>query len=120
MNGTATVPVPVRYGTAPRHYRDISQLCTVPYYYNSYESRICILKESRRIIKNRYRNDSYYSTKTTYARADRSQGGEATRNQKEKLDRRKIRTTAVSRTICEIPFGIDKTVRFLAWGGVCG
>ena len=32
-----------------------------------------------------------------------------TRNQKEKLDGRKIRTTAVSRTVREIPFGIDKT-----------
>ncbi len=32
-----------------------------------------------------------------------------TRNQKEKLDGRKIRTTAVSRTLREIPFGIDKT-----------
>ena len=30
-------------------------------------------------------------------------------NQKEKLDGRKIRTTAVSRTVREIPFGIDKT-----------
>ena len=29
-------------------------------------------------------------------------------NQKEKLDGRKIRTTAVSRTVREIPFGIDK------------
>ncbi len=32
-----------------------------------------------------------------------------TRNQKEKLDGRKIRTTFVSRTVREIPFGIDKT-----------
>ncbi len=32
-----------------------------------------------------------------------------TPNQKEKLDGRKVRTTAVSRTIREIPFGIDKT-----------
>ncbi len=30
-------------------------------------------------------------------------------NQKEKLDGRKIRTTAISRTVSEIPFGIDKT-----------
>jgi hypothetical protein len=30
-------------------------------------------------------------------------------NQKEKLDGRKICTTAVSRTVSEIPFGIDKT-----------
>ncbi len=39
---------------------------------------------------------------------DRSHGGEATTNQKETLDGRKIRTTAVSRTVREIPFGIDK------------
>ena len=32
-----------------------------------------------------------------------------TPNQKEKLDGRKIRTTAVWRTVREIPFGIDKT-----------
>ena len=75
----------------------------------SYEYRICILKESRRIITNRCRNSLEYSTKTTHALANRTQGREATRNQKEKLDGRKIRTTAVSRTVREIPFGIDKT-----------
>ena len=32
-----------------------------------------------------------------------------TRNKKEKLDGRKIRSTVVSRTVREIPFGIDKT-----------
>ena len=32
-----------------------------------------------------------------------------TPNQKEELDGRKIRITAVSRTVREIPFGIDKT-----------
>ena len=31
-----------------------------------------------------------------------------TPNQKEKLDGRKIRSTVVSRTVREIPFGIDK------------
>ena len=67
------------------------------------------MKESRRIITNGCRNDKEYSTKTTNAHADRTQGREATRNQKEKLDGRKIRTTAVSRTVREIPFGIDKT-----------
>ena len=30
-------------------------------------------------------------------------------NQKEKLDGRAIRTTVVTRTVREIPFGIDKT-----------
>jgi hypothetical protein len=74
-----------------------------------YEYRICILKESRRIITIGCRNDKEYNTKTTNALACRSQGREATTNQKEKLDGRKIRTTAVSRTIREIPFGIDKT-----------
>ena len=73
----------------------------------SYEYRICILKESRRIITNGCRNDKEYNTKTTNAHANRSQGGEATRNQKEKLDGRKMCTTAVSRTVREIPFGID-------------
>ncbi len=32
-------------------------------------------------------------------------------NQKEKLDGRKIRTTVEWRTVCEIPFGIDKTTK---------
>ena len=40
----------------------------------SYESRICILKESRRIITDRCRNDLEYSAKTTNARADRTRG----------------------------------------------
>ncbi len=75
----------------------------------SYEYRICILEESRRIVANRCRNDLEYSTKNTNALANRTQGREATTNQKEKLDGRKIRITAVSRTIREIPFGIDKT-----------
>ena len=65
------------------------------------------MEEIRRIITNRCRNDSEYSTKTTNALADRTHGGEATTNQKEKLDGRKIRTTAVSRTVGEMPFGID-------------
>ena len=42
----------------------------------SYESRICILKESRRIITNRCRNDSEYRTKTTNAHVSRTHGGE--------------------------------------------
>jgi hypothetical protein len=44
-------------------------------------------------------------------------------NQKEKLDGRKIRTTAVSRIVREIPFGIDKTDGShaqLITGGACG
>ncbi len=49
------------------------------------------------------------STKFTNAHANRTRVGEATRNQKEKLDGRVIRTTAVSRKVREIPFGIDKT-----------
>jgi hypothetical protein len=75
----------------------------------SYEYRICILKESRRNITIGCRNDEEYNTKTTNALADRSRGGEATTNEKEKLDGRVIRTTAASRTIREMPFGIDKT-----------
>ena len=43
-------------------------------------------------------------THTHIGRADAD-----TPNQKEKLDGRVIRTTVVSRTLCEIPFGIDKT-----------
>ncbi len=43
-------------------------------------------------------------TRSQAARADVN-----TTNQKEKLDGRKIRNTAVSRTVREIPFGIDKT-----------
>ena len=43
-------------------------------------------------------------TRSQAARADAESP-----NQKEKLDGRKIRTTAVSRTVREIPFGIDKT-----------
>ncbi len=50
-----------------------------------------------------------YSTETAHALAGRTHGREATTNQKEKLDGRKIRTTVVSRTIREISFGIDKT-----------
>ena len=38
----------------------------------SYESRICNLKESRRIIKNRCRHDSEYRTKTTNAHVSRT------------------------------------------------
>ncbi len=41
-------------------------------------------------------------TRSQAARAEAN-----TPNQKEKLDGRKIRTTAVSRTVREIPFGID-------------
>ncbi len=47
-----------------------------------------------------------------YLRGQKNEIGRAeanTPNQKEKLDGRKIRTTAVSRTVREIPFGIDKT-----------
>ncbi len=46
----------------------------------SYESRICILKESRRIIANRCRNDSELSAKSTIARAYRSQGHSHTKS----------------------------------------
>ncbi len=53
------------------------------------------LEESRRIITNGCRNDQEYNTKTTNAHANRSQGGEPTPNQKEKLDGRMIRTTVV-------------------------
>ena len=67
------------------------------------------MKESRRIITNPCRNDSEYSTKTTNAHADRTQGRSTTPNQKKKLDGRMIRTTVVSRTVREIPFVIDKT-----------
>ncbi len=73
----------------------------------SYEYSICILKESRRIVANRCRNDSEYSTKTTNALANRTHGREPTRNQKEKMDGNVICTTVVSRTVREIPFGID-------------
>ena len=75
----------------------------------SYGCRICIVEESRRIITNRCRNESEYSSNTTYADAYRSQGRSPTPNQKEKLDGRVIRTTVVSRTLREILFGIDKT-----------
>ena len=51
----------------------------------------------------RIQHGNYSRARRPYARR------EATRNQKEKLDGRKIRTTAVSRTVREIPFGIDKT-----------
>ncbi len=44
-------------------------------------------------------------THTRIARKD----APPTPNHKEKLDGRKIRITAVSRTVCEIPFGIDIT-----------
>jgi hypothetical protein len=40
----------------------------------SYEYRICILEESRRITTSRCRSDSEYSTKTTNAHADRTHG----------------------------------------------
>ncbi len=73
----------------------------------TYEYRICILKDSRRIITNGFRNNQEYFTKTTNALADRSQGGEPRRNQKEKLDGSMIRTTAVSLAVRKIPFGID-------------
>ncbi len=68
------------------------------------------MKESRRIllrmdvekIKNITRK---LLTRAQIARTD----APPTPNQKEKLDGCKIRTTAVSRTVREIPFGIDKT-----------
>ena len=47
----------------------------------SYEYRICILKESRRIITNPCHNDSKYSTKTNNAHADRTHVGEPAPNQ---------------------------------------
>ena len=49
----------------------------------SYEYRICILEESRRIITNRCRNDSDYSTKTTNAHANRTRVGENTKSEGE-------------------------------------
>ncbi len=61
------------------------------------------------MITDRCRNVLEYSARTTNANAYRTQGREATRNQKDKLDGRVIHTTAVSRTVREIPFGIDKT-----------
>ena len=66
------------------------------------------MEENTRIITDRYRNDIEYSAKTTNARADRTHGHSPTKNQKEKLDGRMIRTTVVSRTVREIPFGTDK------------
>jgi hypothetical protein len=49
----------------------------------SYGCRICIVEESRRIITNRCRNESEYSTKTTYADAYRTQGREHTKSEGE-------------------------------------
>ena len=40
----------------------------------SYEYRICILEESRRISTDRCQNNLEYSTKTTNALVDRSRG----------------------------------------------
>ncbi len=70
---STAVPRLIRNKTLPINLTEMTE--EIGYKF-SYEYRICILKESRRIITNGCRNNLEYSTKTTNARADRTRGGE--------------------------------------------